>query len=697
MANVPVNYHHPVSHRLLGFVTVLSFTVPAFGQNADSDQASVNGPLEVTITKGRQYELVGEAISASEGVIGSHDIEQRPVLRAGEILEFVPGMVVTQHSGSGKANQYFLRGFNLDHGTDFRTTVDNMPVNMRSHGHGQGYTDLSFIVPEFIDTITYQKGPYRASDGDFSTAGSARFRLMSYVDRPWVKLEAGQDSYYRAVMAGTQSLQDQQLTLGLELQRYDGPWTDIEEDVDKINAFARLAGSQGSGDYTVTLMAYDNRWNSADQIPERAVAANIIDRLGSLDDTVGGDSSRYSLSYRWQGEQTTVDAYVIQSELDLFSNFTYFLDDPVNGDQFEQVDERVIYGANLSHDFSTRLGDRRLYQEVGLQLRFDDIDDVALHRTQARQRLSTVRQDQVEEYSTSLYWDASLALTPKLTSFLGVRYDYLAADVVSDNPANSGEADDAISSIKGGLSYLLDSRTELYLNAGQSFHSNDARGATISVDPNDGTPVAPVDLLVRGEGGEVGIRYQDLNNLSLSLAVWLLELDSELLIVGDAGTTEPSRASRRTGIELTAYYWLTNLFSADLELAWTRSRFTEDAPGEGNYIDGSLPFVASTGVAYRFAPAWSLSARIRHFGERTLDSFNTQKSDDFTVTNAGLSYEMNDWKFGVDVLNVFDSTDHDIDYFYTSRLAGEPAGGVDDIHFHPIEPRTIRVKARYTF
>jgi hypothetical protein len=606
-------------------------------------------------------------------------------------------MVVTQHSGSGKANQYFLRGFNLDHGTDFSTSLDGMPVNMRTHGHGQGYTDLNFIVPEFVDTITYQKGPYRASDGDFSTAGSARFRLMSHVDRPWVKLEAGQDSYYRTVMAGTQSLQDKELTLGLELQRYDGPWTDIEEDVDKLNGLVRLAGSQGNGDYTVTLMAYDNSWNSADQIPERAVASNIIDRLGSLDDTVGGDSSRYSLSYRWQGLNTNIDAYIVQSELDLFSNFTYFLDDPVNGDQFEQVDERVIYGTNLSHDFSTKLGERHLYQNVGLQLRFDDIDDVALHRTQARQRLSTVRQDQVKEYSAALYWDASLALTPNLTSFLGVRYDYLSADVTSNNPANSGKADDAIGSIKGGLSYLLDPRTELYLNAGQSFHSNDARGATITVDPNDGSPVQPVDLLVRGEGGEVGIRYQDLDNISLSLAVWLLDLDSELLFVGDAGTTEPSRASRRTGIEMTAYYWFTNMFSADLELAWTRSRFTEDAPGEGNYIDGSLPFVASTGVTYRFDPAWSLAVRVRHFGERTLDSFNTQKSDSFTVANAGLSYEMKDWQFGVDVFNVFDSTDHDIDYFYTSRLAGEPASGVDDIHFHPIEPRTVRIKARYQF
>jgi len=689
--------NNPAIARLLGFVTVLSLAAPASGQDIDIVKESDDYPLRVEITKGRQYELVGEAISASEGVIGSQDIEQRPVLRAGEILEFVPGMVVTQHSGSGKANQYFLRGFNLDHGTDFRTTVDSMPVNMRTHGHGQGYTDLSFIVPEFVDTITYQKGPYRASDGDFSTAGSARFSLMRDVRRPWVKLEAGQDSYYRAVMAGTQNLLDQDLTLGLELQRYDGPWTDIDEDVDKLNGFARLDGNQGSGVYSLMLMAYDNSWNSADQIPERAVTEGIIDRLGSLDDKVGGDSSRYSLSYRWQGEKTVFDAYIIESQLDLFSNFTYFLDDPVNGDQFEQVDERTIYGSNLSHDFWSSLGQRRLYQQVGLQLQFDDIEDVALHRTLARQRLSTVRQDQVEEYSAALYWDASLALTPKLTSFLGVRYDYLAVDVTSDNPANSGEADDSISSIKGGLSYQFDPRLELYLNAGQSFHSNDARGATITVDPNDGSPVAPVDLLVRGEGGEVGIRYQDLDHLSVSLAVWMLELDSELLFVGDAGNTEPSRASRRAGIEMTAYYWITNMFSADLELAWTRSRFTEDAPGEGNYIDGSLPFVASTGIAYRFAPAWSLAVRMRYFGERTLDSFNSQKSDDFTVTNAGLSYDMNNWQFGADVLNVFDSTDHDIDYFYTSRLAGEPAAGVDDIHFHPIEPRTVRVKARYQF
>lgn len=673
-----------LSCLLLGFISSVSSTV----------QADVN-TLDQVVVYGHETSLIGEAASASEGIIGQGEISQRPILRSGEILEFVPGMVVTQHSGSGKANQYFLRGFNLDHGTDFRTELDGMPVNMRTHGHGQGYTDLSFIVPEFISTIDYQKGPYHAEDGDFSTAGSARFSLLDQV-QPFVQIGLGEDAYRRGVMATSLPFAAGHLLLGLEAHQYDGPWTDISEDVEKLNVLARYTSQLFGGKFSLSFMAYDNQWNAADQIPQRAVATGRIDRLGSIDPTAGGDASRYSVSSQWQAAGWNVSAYAVRSDLDLFSNFTYLLDDPFNGDQFEQVDQRWIYGGQVSREFQTTFADRTVYHRSGLTFRVDDINDVALHKTRQRQRISTVREDDVWESSAGFFWESELQITNRLRANIGLRYDYLYADVSSDLSANSGTANDALFSVKGGMTYWLTETIDLYLNAGQSFHSNDARGATIKVDPVSGDPIDPVDLLVRGEGAEVGFRYNLPEKLNLSMALWMIELDSELLFVGDAGNTEASRASRRWGVELAAYFWLNDVLSSDLELAWTRSRFTENAIGEGNEIEGSLPFVASAGLTWQPLPKWQGSLRLRYFGSRTLDSFGENKSDDFTVVNASVGYHDTDWRLSLELLNLLDSKDHDIDYFYASQLSGE-ANGVEDQHFHPIEPRTFRLQLSYYF
>ncbi len=506
---------------------------------ADESEATT---LESLVIYGHKTERIGEASSASDGIIGQGEIARRPILRAGEILEFVPGMVVTQHSGSGKANQYFLRGFNLDHGTDFSSSIDGMPINMRTHGHGQGYTDLNFIVPEFIERIDYQKGPYHAEDGDFSTAGSARFQLTRKLAQPMVSLEIGEDQFVRAVGGGNLKTAQGNLFVGIEAQRYDGPWSDIDEDVEKLNAVARDTRSLAGGELTTTLMLYDNEWNSADQIPERAVNSGLIDRLGSIDTTVGGESSRFSLSTQWRKNDWQANAYAVQSKLNLFSNFTYFLDDPVNGDQFEQVDDRRLYGGSVNRRIVSQIGDKTLQQFMGVQLRYDDISEVALYRTQARERLGAVRSDSVDEFSIGLFWEGDLDITDKLSANLGVRYDQLYVDVDSDLEANSGSDNDGISSVKGGLAYALNDRWEAYTNIGQSFHSNDARGATIEVDPVSGEAADDVDLLVRGEGAELGLRFYETDRLNVSVAAWLLELDSELLFVGDAGNTEASRA-----------------------------------------------------------------------------------------------------------------------------------------------------------
>lgn len=646
---------------------------------------------------GYRKNLVGEAISASEGSVGQVEISSRPLLRTGDLLEFVPGLIATQHSGSGKANQYFLRGFNLDHGSDFSTSVDAMPVNMPTHGHGQGYTDLNFIIPETVEELTYRKGVYYADVGDFSSAGSARFHIADQLPQGVAEVTVGQDGYQRGVVADSAAVGPGALMYGLEVQRFDGPWTDIKEDVRKVAGVLRYSGEMGGGRGRITLMGYDNSWNSPDQIPQRAVAAGLISEFGSIDPTVGGQASRYSLSGGWNGPalggQMRAEAYAVTSKLGLFSNFTYLLDDPVNGDQFEQVDDRQIYGFEVSQQWSAGANRWR----VGVTGRYDDIDQVGLFRSRARMRLSPVRDDVVEEMTLGVFAANEHRFSDKLRTYVGLRYDQYDFEVRSQTlAANSGEADDGIGSVKLGVTYAPIGPLELYANYGQGFHSNDARGTTITIDPVTGDPADPVTPLVRSTGGEIGARVYLNDRLQATAALWTLSLDSELLFVGDAGNTEASRPSRRDGLELGLYYFASDNLSADVEVSYAESEFRDDDPA-GAEIPGSIPLVISAGVSWRADSGWLASATVRRYGSYPLIEDDSVRSEGSTLMNLRTGREWSAFGFYIDVLNVFDSNDHDVDYFYASRLAGEPAGGVEDIHYHVFQPRSLRASLRYKF
>jgi len=613
---------------------------------------------EITVT-GKRVNLIGEAVSASQGVVGQAEIRIRPILRTGEIMELVPGMVATQHSGTGKANQYFLRGFNLDHGTDFATFVDGMPVNMRSHGHGQGYTDLNFLIPELVQTLSYKKGTYYAEVGDFSGAGSAAIQTAQQLAEHSVSVSAGEDDYLRGLAIGSLALGQGVLTYGLEGTAYDGPWKDIDEDVDKTNALLKYS----IGDLTATFMAYDNSWNSADQVPLRAVQSGLIDELGSIDDSLGGESSRYSYSLDWQSGHYAINAYAIDYDLDLWSNFTYLLDDPVNGDQFQQVDDRWIYGGSATYKDQFDWADRKLFTLVGVDYRFDDIDEVGLYRNRQRQRLGVVSNSAVEQYSTGLFAELRVQWTDRLTTRLGGRYDYFDFDVDSNITANvhgvdltdnSGSSDDDQFSLKGSVSYKLADNWELYAAAGQGYHSNDARGTTIAVDPVDGSAVDPVDPLVESLGTEVGARLFSDDKLNASLALWYLELDSELLFVGDAATTEASGKSERYGVELTAWYRLNRNWSLDLEYAWTDAEFT-DAPSSENDVPGAVEQVAQAGISADYAEGYFGSLRLRYLGERPLVESGDIESDASTSLNLRAGYRWQRTSVYLDALNLLDS------------------------------------------
>ncbi len=694
----------PTPNRLSALLVCGALASPAAAQNPPADESepadtAVSDALQldrITVV-GRRLNLVGEAISASEGSVGPDEIDARPRLRSGDLLEFVPGLVATQHSGSGKANQYFLRGFNLDHGTDFATFVDAMPVNMRTHGHGQGYTDLNFLIPEAVEELDYRKGTYYADVGDFSSAGSARFRLADTLPRSLAEGAVGEEGYLRGVVLDSIDAGAGSFLYGTELQRYDGPWTNIEEDVEKINLMLKYSAEIGDGRGALTFLGYDNQWNSPDQIQQRAVDQGLIDDLGSLDTTVGGESSRYSLSADWTGAafggQFAASAYAIDYDLSLFSNFTYFLDDPVDGDQFRQLDDRRIYGFALSQQWEAG----RSRWRVGAEGRFDDIDRVGLFRTRARQPVSTVREDAVEERSLGVFAAGEFRFTDALRGYAGQRHDRYDFDVDARSlPVNSGTTDDSATSLKASLAWKPIDPLELYASYGQGFHSNDARGTTISIDPVSGEPVDPVDPLVDSEGYELGARLYYSDRLHATAAVWRLDLDSELLFVGDAGTTEGSRPSRRDGIEVGLYWFGSRYFEGDFEASYTDAAFTDEDPA-GAEIPGSIPLVVSAGLTGRLDSGWFATLRLRHFGSFPLIEDDSVESDGSTLVNLRIGKDWDRLGLSLDVLNLLDSDDHDIDYFYASRLPGEPADGVEDIHFHIFEPRTLRLTLRCSF
>jgi outer membrane receptor protein involved in Fe transport len=632
--------------------------------------------------------------AASEIRISGAELNARPASRVGEVLEAVPGLIVTQHSGEGKANQYFLRGFNLDHGTDLAISVDGMPVNMPTHGHGQGYADINFLIPELVQAVNIRKGPYFADQGDFASAGAVSIDYLNKLPKNLAEMTFGSFGYRRALAAGSTAVGAGTLLAAIEGTKYNGPW-DVPDNVRKLNGVLRYSQGTATDGLTLSAMAYSNGWNSTDQVAQRAIDQGIIGRFGTLDPTDGGTSSRFSLSSNWAHSsdvgQSKVSAYVVRSSLQLFNNFTYFLDDPVNGDQFSQLDRRTLYGLNASHSFDVRLAGIETQTRVGLQTRADDIT-VGLFRTQQRTTLSTVREDHVREGNIGLWADTTARWTDWLRTTVGIREDYFAGHVWSDTPANSGNASATMTSPKVGIVLGPWYKTEFFGNAGYGLHSNDIRGATITIDPNDKvTPLDRVPLLVRSKGAEIGIRTKAIENLTSSLAVFVLDFDSELLFVGDAGTTEPSRPSRRVGVEWTNQYKVLPWMKLDLDFAYTRARFTDFDPA-GNRIPGAPALVASGGVTFGGDKGWFGALRARYFGSRPLIEDDSVRSLQSLIFNARAGYKFdNGMRLQLDVLNLFNANTNQIEYFYLSRLPGEPIGGVADRHVHPAEPLAVRL------
>ncbi|MDN4591569.1 TonB-dependent receptor [Xenophilus aerolatus] len=687
---------------LAGFAGLAPAQAPASATpQTHLPQVQVQGPRDATI---------GSADSASEGAAEKASFQSRPKLRPGDIVEAVPGVVATQHSGDGKANQYFLRGFNLDHGTDFAVTVDGMPVNMPTHGHGQGFADLNFLIPELVSGVRYRKGPYFADSGDFSLAGSASLDYVSALDNPFAEVTLGSHNFRRVLAAGSRTVQDQTWLGAIELEGNNGPW-DVPERLRKANAVLRYSQGTPSRGFSLTGMAYQSRWNSTDQVPERLIDSGELSRFGSLNPTDGGRTRRLSLSGQWfdkgpEGE-TKFSAYAIDYRFDLFSDFTYFLNNPELGDQFEQTDRRRVFGAQGSHMRPVKLGGLDGILSFGAQWRGDRIGEVGLYPTVVRGRIGTVRDDQVSQDLVSVYGQQLVNFTDSFRGYVGLRGDWLRYEVQGREPvfgaANSGRGHDSQLSPKAGLAWTVGPAHELYLNAGVGFHSNDVRGATIAVDPQSGDAAQRVPALVKGKGAEVGWRYQPWDGLTVTAALWQLQLDSELVYVGDAGTTEPGRASKRRGIEATLRWQVDPNWRLEADAALSRARFRGLAPdGEGNYIDNAVERVIAAGVVWQHGP-WTSSLRLRYMGPRALDTLDTVRSRSLTVLNFGATYAVNRrLTLGLQMFNLTGKKGNDIEYWYASCSAREVVSGacrsgINDRHVHPMEPRSVRMSARWSF
>jgi hypothetical protein len=663
--------------------------------------------------------LIGIASSATQGVVTAHQIQVRPILRASEVLETVPGLIISQHSGEGKANQYYLRGFNLDHGTDFATTVAGVPVNMPTHAHGHGYSDVNFLIPELVTGVQYNKGPYFAEEGDFSTAGAAHIRYANRLERPILRASAGEDGWGRMLAAASPQLGSGHLLAALEVGHNDGPWV-RPDDYQRVNGVLRYSRGDHRHAFSITGMGYASTWDSTDQVPARVIDSGALPRFGGIDETDGGRTARFSLSSDWQrstsSSVTRAAAYGLAYRLNLFSNFSYFLDDPVNGDQFEQADRRMVYGGRLTYRQLGDWGDRASELLVGAETRYDDIGTVGLYRTAARVRTSTTREDSVGQASVGIFAQHELQWTGWLRSSLGLRADRYRFGVEAGDPRNAGQRSDGLVSPKASVILGPWKSSELYANWGHGFHSNDARGITATVacheracgptagrseasrmDPDTGELSDRVTPLVSARGEEIGFRSTAIRKLQTTFALWRLDLDSELLFVGDAGTTEAGRPSRRYGVEWSTYFAPTPWLTFDADLAFSRARFKDGDPA-GDRIPGAVEQVIAAGVAVEDAGPVFGSFRLRYFGARALVEDGSIRSKPTTLVNGQLGVRLApSLRVGLDVFNLFNTEASDIDYFYTSRLRGEPAGGIDDIHLHPTLPRSIRIGLQVGF
>ena len=729
------------SRPLAGILCVLGSLGAVCNSVADADMGSGAIPTpalsEITVTAQR-LDLLGTVSSASEGIVTDEEIQLLPTYRPGQVLETVPGLIVTLHSGEGKANQYLMRGYNLDHGTDLETYVDGMPINQPTHAHGQGYTDLNFMIPELADAITYTKGTYYANVGDFGAVGSVRVGYRDSIPNQ-AAVTVGTLGFQRIFSAGSEALGDGHLLAAVEVQHYDGPFV-TADDARKENAVLRYSEGDEHDGYSVTGMVYHQLWTNTTDIPLRAIEEDIVpDRFGTLDPTDGGRAWRGSLSFNYYATmgdgQFSASSFLIDNQLHLWNNFTHYLVDPAHGDQEDQMENRRALGGQANWVLPVPLGAIRNEFSVGVLTR-DDILHVGRLPSEDRVPLpaadappSFSNDDQVYLFSGAAYVQAITRWTSNFRSVLGFRddyqhgtdIDYLAQLHLAAGYTNGGTVGQSLPQPKGSLIYTASDSLEFYASAGRGFHSADIRGVNQDTSVDLGFPHTP--LLARQEGQEVGLRTTVGRNLAMTFAVYNLWQQSETIIDPDVGQDSAGPPSRRYGFEWNVTYKIYRWLELYGSVSANHTRFTrpfDDGTGhEGTYITdapvmtGELALYVSDfgpwsgGIDYRYLGSYPVSsgpcnnaAAVKDFPNVATSCANAPtvlgqvNAQGFGEVNLDVHYALPaNWSTSLGIYNLLNTHAAAAEFWYVDRLNNEIGtypDGRADLHEHPLEPITVR-------
>jgi outer membrane receptor protein involved in Fe transport len=650
-----------------------------------------------------KLEITGVQIEAGNplglSLINRIDLQVRPVNSSQELLRAVPGIFIAQHAGGGKAEQIFLRGFDIDHGTDLALSADGMPVNMVSHAHGQGYADLHFLIPETVERLSIDKGPYAAKSGNLATAGAIDFQTRNSLDKNIVKVEGGMYNNYRALamlkLDRPRSTSNQADAWIAGEYTFSKGFFEAAQNLHRVNVFAKYRKLLSRRSLlTTSVSTFRSQWNASGQIPTRAVEQGLITRWGSIDSTEGGQTSRSnvnvqlssSLNHGWTWRQ---QLYGSLYAFNLYSNFTFFAEDSVHGDQIRQRERRLLYGYQTTLGKTTSFLKKTFYQEAGLGIRLDDVGSIGLYHTQQRTFLSSVQDGAVNERNAFAWLHGLWSLSDRLQLGGTLRADYLHF-AYQDNlevGAATSRAQKAILNPKLTLDYFVSDRLQLFVKAGSGFHSNDTR---VVLGPDQRK------ILPRALGSDIGAMFKPADHLLVQVAVWGLAMEQEFVYVGDAGVVEPSGRSRRVGIDLSARWQLRKWLSADADLNLAHARGLDDA-GVQSYIP-LAPWITSTGgLTAELPKGLRASLRYRYLGNRAADETWDLTAHGYALLDGALSYCIRSrYTIGLSGQNLLNVKWKEAQFSTTTRLAGEPAA-ITEIHYTPGTPFALKLSLSCQF
>ena len=656
--------------------------------------ASVKVILEEAAVSLDQVVLVSKLNILSSFV--NVDVKTNPVKSSQEILRKIPGLIIGQHAGGGKAEQIFLRGFDIDHGTDITISVDGLPVNMVSHAHGQGYADMHFIIPETIDHIDFGMGPYYAQKGNFNTAGYIDLTTKEKIDENLISVEAGQFNTIRTLgMIKIAESEFSNAYVASELVLTDGAF-DSPQNFNRFNTMGRYHfNNREDQELSLTLSHFQSKWDASGQIPNRAIDQGLISRFGAIDDTEGGQTSRSNFlvnHIKQLDEHSKIKSKVFISKYDfeLFSNFTFFLEDPVNGDQIRQKENRTIIGAESSYVHSVNIGDHdsQLKYNTGIGFRYDDINDIQLSRTKNRQTLlERLAYGNTDELNLFAYFDLTYKIK-KWTIIPGLRLDYFKFDYVNllTETYDSQSENKAFVGPKLNILYAASPKLQMFAKSGIGFHSNDTRVVTA----NNGKEILPLAY-----GVDLGAIYRPMDKLVLNATLWTLFLDQEFVYVGDAAIVEPSGKTKRLGADFGIRYQLADWLYFNGDVNYTHARSTEEPKGE-DYIPLAPDLTSSAGLSFNNIHDLSGSINYRFVKDRPANEDNSIVAEGYFVTDMNVNYAIKNWTIGIIIENLFNTAWNETQFATESRLFNEVAP-VEEIHFTPGTPFYVRGKISVRF